>query len=58
MSALQLIREHSGSSGCQRFEATRAKKETWRPRHRQRQPDAHHPALRENESRFWSRKPQ
>jgi hypothetical protein len=29
MSTLRLIQKHSGSSGCQRFETTRAKNETW-----------------------------
>jgi hypothetical protein len=57
MSTPQLIREHSGSSWYQRFETTRAKKETWRPRHRQRQSDARLRALRVDESRFWSRNP-
>jgi hypothetical protein len=50
MSTLQLIRESSGSSGCQRFETTRAKNETWLSNRRQQQPGARLPALRVNES--------
>ena len=57
LSTLQRIREHSGSSWCQRFDTTRAKNETWLSHRHQRQPDARLPALRVNESRFWSRNP-